>query len=754
MNVESKSILAKLMASENISVVHKKIPTAAFDVKNRVLYLPMLNWEAGSSVYDLFCCHEVGHALYTPEDGWHSNISEKGQGYKSFLNVIEDARIEKKIKRRYPGAKRSMHDGYTELNRENFFGMRELLGSGKIDSVDELPLIDRINLHFKLGTLYSIAFTEEEMEWVRKVDRTETFQDVVELCDALYEYSKEKESQFQFDNLFDEEDDEFDDYEESEMSMGSPEDKNSGQTKGKGSGSEEDGEGNSEDEGEASSGGDGNDDEQDKVSSSGIEGGTGNAGSEPKSITDMNYRERETSLVNMDEGQREPLYIQYKEIPYRDYIMDFKKVHADLTSLYTSNENLKNASTIAYNKFRRANEKAVNYMVKEFEMRKSAQEYRRAYTSKKGTLNMSKIHTYRFNDQLFNQVTNFAEGKNHGLVFFLDWSGSMVKNLKDTVDQLMNLVMFCTKVSIPFEVYAFSDGYYDSKNYYRYYDNYGLKNVYKYSENHISVDPRLRLFNFFSSRMNKRELQQAYKNIIMLTTSNSTNYMVDCGTNLESGNNLVPSPCYPGYELSGTPLNCSILLSRGIIKDFIADNKLENVNAIFLTDGASHHFSEYYDVDEDTFKQHHRHNGPVFLEDVETRTRVMLKRTGQSRYSDTLTKPYLQFLRETLKINVLGFYITQGSRAIHYEMQMFTDEPVDSKVIEGFKKQKFAVLKNTFYDEMYVVNSNSLKIDETDYFEGVSSGAKKSEVRKALRKSTSGKLGNRIMLNKFIEKIA
>ena len=80
--VEQKSVLAKLMASENITVEHKKIPTAAFDIKNRVLYLPILKWKPGSDVYDLFCSHEVGHALWTPEEGWHSSTSDKGSGYK------------------------------------------------------------------------------------------------------------------------------------------------------------------------------------------------------------------------------------------------------------------------------------------------------------------------------------------------------------------------------------------------------------------------------------------------------------------------------------------------------------------------------------------------------------------------------------------------------------------------------------------------------------------------------------------------
>ena len=153
--VEQKSMLAKLMAAENISVEHKKIPTAAFDVKNRVLYLPILKWKPGSNVYDLFCAHEVGHALWTPYEGWHSSVSEKGKGYKSFLNVIEDARIEKKIKRKFAGARKCMSSGYNKLMDEDFFGLRKM---GVIPN--DLGLIDRINLYTKAGTDYVVEFSD------------------------------------------------------------------------------------------------------------------------------------------------------------------------------------------------------------------------------------------------------------------------------------------------------------------------------------------------------------------------------------------------------------------------------------------------------------------------------------------------------------------------------------------------------------------------------------------------------------------
>ena len=47
---EIKSQLAKLLATEDIIVEHKQVPTAQFNVQTRVLVLPL--WEkASSSVY-------------------------------------------------------------------------------------------------------------------------------------------------------------------------------------------------------------------------------------------------------------------------------------------------------------------------------------------------------------------------------------------------------------------------------------------------------------------------------------------------------------------------------------------------------------------------------------------------------------------------------------------------------------------------------------------------------------------------------
>ena len=113
-NKVSKSQLARLLATENLDVVHKQIPTAYFNVKSRELGLPI--WDkATSHVYDLLVGHEVGHALFTPTNlaDYYSEIDAENEGIvQSYINVVEDARIEKLMKRKYAGLSKSFFKGY------------------------------------------------------------------------------------------------------------------------------------------------------------------------------------------------------------------------------------------------------------------------------------------------------------------------------------------------------------------------------------------------------------------------------------------------------------------------------------------------------------------------------------------------------------------------------------------------------------------------------------------------------------------
>ena len=178
---EIKSQLAKLLATEDLIVEHKQVETASFNVETRVLVLPL--WEkASSEVYDMLVAHEVGHALFTPCEDWLDRYPEIPP---SFVNVVEDARIEKLMKRRYAGLPKTFFKGYKELQGMDFFKLNDI-------DVNKMGIADRINLYFKVGNFIDIDFTDYEKTLVSMVKSAETFDEVLEYSLVIWEYAKEE----------------------------------------------------------------------------------------------------------------------------------------------------------------------------------------------------------------------------------------------------------------------------------------------------------------------------------------------------------------------------------------------------------------------------------------------------------------------------------------------------------------------------------------------------------------------------------
>ena len=176
-----KNTIAKLLAEEDIFVVRKQMETAYFDVKNRELGLPIWKENTMTDIEEeLLICHEIGHALYTPLD-----MMEKTQLREiehSVVNVLEDARIEKKVMNKYLGTVRIFKNGYESLIKKDFFGT-----SGK--DLSKHNLIDRINLHYKNNV--GVPFSEDELVWVEKAGKTVTPDDVLNLAEELIAWMKE-----------------------------------------------------------------------------------------------------------------------------------------------------------------------------------------------------------------------------------------------------------------------------------------------------------------------------------------------------------------------------------------------------------------------------------------------------------------------------------------------------------------------------------------------------------------------------------
>ena len=419
---EIKSQLAKLLATEDLIVENKKVETAQFDVHSRVLTLPI--WEkASNNVYDSLVAHEVGHALYTPDRNWFKEIQIPPQ----FVNVVEDARIEKLMKRRYAGLAKTFYNGYNELHDQDFFQVNN-------EDISILNLADRANLYFKVGSFLPVAFSSTEKSIINLINDCETFDDTLSAAETLYNFCKQ-ELERQKEEINDQEDG---------ISLGEDTGMDSLGT---------DWDDYDTDSGDIANSNLENNDDYDCESSS-------NAGILGDDLDVKTASAFEDSIKDLVEQRdyRPNVYIELPKVNLKNIIIENKRIHDLLNESFSEQQlewndkeyvpsfGLYDEVDNKFGQFKKSAQREVNYLVKEFECKKSASAYARATTARTGVLDTAKLHTYRFNEDLFKKISVVPDGKNHGLVFVLDWSGSMAHVMLDTIKQLYNLLCFVRKL--------------------------------------------------------------------------------------------------------------------------------------------------------------------------------------------------------------------------------------------------------------------------------------------------------------------
>jgi len=757
-NKETKSILAKLLASENVIVEHGNYQTASFDVKNRVLRLPIWK-EMSGNLYDLLVLHEVGHALFTPEQGMH-DAKDHGKGFKSFLNVVEDARIERKIKSKYPGGRRAFIEGYSELMKRDFFGINRI-------NMSSLKLIDKINLHYKVGDHVDLTFSDEENVYLDRIDNANTWKDVVKICEDLYEDAKEEESNtdmsdHDWNEDYDDEEDWDEDYDEDD-SFGDEDEEDEEE-----SNSEEKCEDSSKGNSDSSDNKDDENEEEDNEDSStdmGSEGGFESSFSnEPESKTDRNFRDNESDLLSEETKpyrylnlpnsvDLNKIIIDHKDLynEYRTWMTDendrgyrsFSEFHVQIEEAYRR-----------FKDFRNKNKKVVEYLAKEFEMKKAADEHARAATANSGILDSERLHTYKYNEHLFKKLTVMPNGKNHGLIMFVDWSGSMHTNMKGTIEQMMILVMFCKRVNIPFEVYAFSDSYLtrcdDDDRWKNNYDHNGYllgDKIRKYGT--VALN-RFSLLNLFSSKMKAKELHEAY--MYMTCTAgyfSARNYRYDSDSVYFS----IPN----SMNLGGTPLNSTLFASFPVIREFVKKNQVQVINSIFLTDGDSHSCNNYW-INDHEVKHFDPREENVIIRDSVSKKEVKIN-SRKHRTCVSVTEALIKLQREAFNINIVNFFLVSKMRRWDMVELLIDTKQSDggddiNEAMRKFRKDKFAVTpEHRGFNEQYtILGGKNLEVQDERL--EVAEGATVAQMARAFKKFSSNKLQQRKLLSRFIDMIA
>ena len=720
-NQEVKGTLAKLLATENLTVEHRRVSTASFDVNNRVLILPIWN-TATNAIYDLLVGHEVGHALYTP--------NKPHDGDRGFVNVLEDVRIEKLMKRAYPGLRKSFYEGYTDLNEQDFFGVNH-------EDLTKIPFIDRINLWFKGNA--NIRFSDEEQVWVDRAANTETFDQVVQLAIDLYgRAEKIEDSKEESESEGEEGVGDFGDLGDMDIEWDmQPSEKSEEQQQ-----QQQQKLGIDQDQPQAPVG------TPEATPTLGKRGSEDTDHDETESITQQAFDQALETLI--DDNAKEWKYLTLPDIKVEDYIVSHKTIQEDLHEHFY-NPKQKHVVTEEerqmfldlmkanneyvlkrYNQFKKSANKEVNYLIKQFEMKKSADQYKRQATSKTGVINTNSLYKYKLTDDIFKRITTVPDGKNHGLVFHIDWSGSMTHVLLDTLKQTFNLVWFCRKAGIPFRVLAFQDCYFRSHS----SDEYA-----RFKPNDLYINDSFRMLELLSSQQNAKSLDESMK-VIFMQVHAMGGYRVNA---------------HEQYQLGGTPLAEAIMCTRQLVEQMKKVENVQKVNVVCLTDGEANPLSYVCEEDREGYFSNrftrclaHANACVFFLRD---------KKTGYTKKLSThayhTTKEIVAFFREITDYNWIGIRLCSKSdlgRTLRYN-------EVDTRGIDVdkvWKKQRYFSISNQmgFSEQIYMPDRNIG--ESSDEIEVNSKGevATKAELTRAFKKHMGSKTSNKTVLNKFIEQIA
>ena len=753
---ESKSQLAKLLATENLRIEHQKIRTARFDPKNRVLYCPI--WKNMSGVlYDLLMGHEVGHALYTPAQGWHDAVSDKGRNYKGFLNVVEDARIEKKIKRKYPGIRKSFVEAYNDLMQRDFF---ELKGR----DINQMSFINRLNLFTKSSGTMDIKFTAFEEKLVEEVMRCETWDDVLRVTGLVWDYSKDEQFQmveeeftFELDSFG--EDGDFDDSSDSDFDYDfSDETTEQEDNQSDSEGSEE------SDDSKKMQGTPNNEDETEdgeetftqinRFKQSTLSKEDQFIVFEPTCETDNAFRKKENELL--DEKCKDYVYITTPEPNLKSIITPAKRVNQLLSEFYT-NESEK---TTLYNSFKSRNERYISLLAKEFEMKKAASCYAKAKTSNTGDIDVSKLYKYQIDDTIFKKMMRIPKGKSHGLILLLDKSGSMSNNLKGSIEQILILTSFCRKVNIPFVVYGFGNNttaFFEDHGGYNETLNQKLRESFSKEEGELCLDGVF-LREYLNSKMSNSEFTKSTKNLVSLM-------------NGFTGGRY--SRHYPVSEgLSNTPMVEAIVAVEKITQEFRKVNNLDIVNLVIVHDGDADTINTYHSYAGDNYKNYKHMSSTynnVYLRDKKTKFETKVE------HNDFLSQNILKWYSYRTGAKVFGFFLTDGSNSSaesaammhHYEKtdskNIYDNESIQwhekryraKELAKKLKKEKLLVSKKPGYESFFIIPGGSeLQVNDGELEIDTTKKVTASKLANAFMKFNKKRQVNRVLVSKFIDGIA
>ena len=317
------------------------------------------------------------------------------------------------------------------------------------------------------------------------------------------------------------------------------------------------------------------------------------------------------------------------------------------------------------------------------------------------------------------------------MIFLLDWSGSMQRHIKPTVEQLLNLVLFCRKINIPFSVYKFINN-----------SDYDLSVVERRKNKHTNhrgapfdlndktpqCDQTTKLVQLFSHKQTKSDFKRSAQNIYRSALAFSDYY------NWRNPDHMSVPSISGKYYMSSTPLNESLIAMDTIIAKFKSDYKTEKLALVTLTDGSANSISTT--------------SGSRMM--IKLGNKYHLCHYGWRDEKRDLTYHLLKYLKKKYDLQTIGFFLVNKYRELMYTFSVpYAKEALAKKM---FTRDKYLADYNTGYDVYFYVKSDT-KV-KNQVFDGDANTTNKRMLKKMFTSGMKNRLNSRVLLQNFIKRIA
>lgn len=438
--LEQKTIesYSQMLSREGIRVNYSPDAiTASFNIKERSIELPMYSY-LGATECQLLTSHEVGHALFSKYDP--DSFVEYGEKYGCLFNIVEDIYIESEIKKEYPGLREVFRNGYTSLNKENFFGIDP-------EKVGSYSFLDRLNLFFKIGHCIKVPFNQEESEIIVDCYNLQSNDDVLAMCDRIKKFQEQKKQEQEQE-------------EQEQSAMSSCENEQEQEQEDQDRGQEESYETDTEEEPEQEQ----EQEDQEEQEPEEPEGSNDIADQTQEGFTYKNFEESVSSELE-EKQEKNNINNASEAFVDTDIVLDLNNIPESECVIDYTNETkfivnaVKRFPNSRFNQRMQEDLEKLRSLGNEgdayFKMLKNAKRAKDVKLRNTGRIDTRRLAKYKTTETIFKKRIIQSKETNHGIVIMLDYSGSMNQQIKDVISQAILVCEFCKRNSIKFEIYLF-----------------------------------------------------------------------------------------------------------------------------------------------------------------------------------------------------------------------------------------------------------------------------------------------------------